>query len=272
MTDEPRVVPKPWFGWVIGVVYAPIFIAVMVASGVGYDEFTDSATNLRDAAVVPLAVVTVLMVVVITILGWWRPVLRDHLGSPRTWRLIPVLFVVALLAGADYSRLGKLDTEFIIWAAVAAVLVGFAEESAYRGVSLVAFRSSYSEFRVWLFSTLLFMYLHAFNFFAGQDLEPTVVQLVFTFLMGSVLYAVRRATGTLIVPMVLHGAWDFVSFTAASDAFENPDELVDPRAFQPSILIFLLMVVLFAIGFKKAFRAADPATPLSVPATRPPAG
>jgi len=270
VTDEPRVVPKPWFGWVIGVVYAPIFIAPMIASGVGYDEFTDSATNLRDAAVVPLAIVSALLLVVITALGWWRPVLRDHLGSPRIWRLIPVLFVVALLVGADYSRLGKLDTGFIVWAAVAAVLVGFAEESAYRGVSVVAFRSSYSEFRVWLFSTLLFMYLHAFNFFAGQDLGPTVVQLVFTFLMGSVLYAVRRATGTLIVPIILHGGWDFVAFTAASDAFENSDELVDPRAFQPAILILVIMIVLFAIGFKKAFRTDDPATPLGVPATSPP--
>lgn len=268
MSNEPRIVPKPWLGWVICVVYAPIFIAVMVSSGVGYDEFTDSATNLRDAAVVPLAVVTVLLVIVITVLGWWRPVLRDHLGSPRIWRLIPVLFVVALLVGADYQRLGKLDTEFIMWAAVAAVLVGFAEEAAYRGVALVAFRSNYSEFRVWLFSTLLFMYLHAFNFFAGQDLGPTLVQLVFTFLMGSVLYAVRRATGTLIVPMVLHGAWDFVSFTAVSDAFKNPDELFDPRAFQPAVLILVLMIVLFAIGFKKAFRTDDPATPLSATATR----
>lgn len=129
-----------------------------------------------------------------------------------------------------------------MWAAVAAVLVGFAEESADRGVSVVAFRSS-------------------------QDLGPTVVQLVFTFLMGSVLYAVRRATGTLIVPMVLHGAWDFVAFTSVSDAFENPDELVDPRALQPSMLILLLMLVLFAIGFKQAFRSDDTATSLSVSAT-----
>ena len=166
-----------------------------------------------------------------------------------------MVFVVAIVAGIDYSRLGKLDTEFIVWAAVAAVLVGFAEEGTYRGLSVVAFRSGYSEFRVWLFSTLLFMYLHAWNFLAGQDLGPTVAQLVFTFALGSVLYAVRRATGTLIIPMLLHGGWDFASFTATSDAFKESEKLVDPRTVPVAFLVLVVMVVLFAIGFKKALHS-----------------
>ena len=140
-----------------------------------------------------------------------------------------MVFVVAIVAGIDYSRLGKLDTDFILWALVAGVLVGFAEEGTYRGLAVVAFRSGYSELHVWLFSTLLFMYLHAWNFLAGQDLGPTIAQLVFTFVLGSVLYAVRRATGTLIIPMLLHGGWDFASFTASSDAFKESEELVDPE-------------------------------------------
>ncbi len=269
MARETRISPKPLWGWLVGIAYAPIFIALMIVSGVSYDEFTESATNLRNAVVVPLAAMTILMLVVVTVFRWWRPVMRDDivLASPRVWRLIPVLFVVALLVSADYQRIGKLDAEFIVWAAVAAVLVGFAEECAYRGVSLVAFRSRYPEFRVWLFSTLLFAYLHAFNFFAGQDFAATVFQLVFTFLMGSVLYAVRRTTGTLVVPMVLHGAWDFVAFTSASDAFANPDDLVDPRAFQPAMLMLLVMLVIFVLGFRKAFPAGHAAASPSIHAT-----
>ena len=240
-------------GWAIGLVYAPIFIAVLISSGVEYDEFTDSAANVRDAAVIPLVVMTVLVAIVISGLGWWRPVLRDQLGAPRLWRWIPVLWVVGIVVSLDYSRLGKLDTDFIVWAAVASVLVGFAEESAYRGLSVVAFRSGYPEVRVWLFSTLLFMYLHTFNFIAGQDLGPTIGQLIFTFVLGSVLYAVRRTTGTLIIPMILHGAWDFTSFTATSNAFENPDELVDPREFPIAIVFLIAMTVLFLVGRKQAF-------------------
>jgi membrane protease YdiL (CAAX protease family) len=268
MTNRTGTAPTPWIGWVVGIVYAPIFIAVMIASGVRYDEFTESAANIRDAAVVPLAVVAVLMVIVITALGWWRPVLRDQvaLKSLRSWWLIPAVFVVAIVVGADYGRLGQLDTEFIVWAGVASVLVGFAEESAYRGVGVVAFRARYSEFSVWLFSSLLFMYLHAFNFFAGQGFGATVAQLGFTFLMGSVFYVVRRVTRTLVIPMLLHGGWDFISFTALSDAFENPEELVDPRQLQPALLFLFVMVALFVFGFRKAFRA-DAAASLSAGAT-----
>jgi len=226
---------------------------MLIASGVKYDELTDTATNVRDAAVVPLAVMAVLLLLVTTILGWWRPVLRDHVGAPRIWRWIAMLWVVAIVVGLDYSRIAKLDSSFILWAAVAGVLVGFSEETAYRGLAVTAFRSGYGENRVWLFSTLLFMYLHAFNFVAGQDLGPTLFQLVFTFVMGSVLYAIRRSTGTLIVPMILHGAWDFMSFTGSSKAFKNPAELVDPRAFSVSMLALVVMAVLFLVGFRTAF-------------------
>ena len=257
-----RIVPRTWLGWVIGLVYAPIFISVMIASGVEYDEFTESAANLRDAAVVPLVAMVVLLLIVITVLGWWRPVLKDDLGAPRIWRWISVVFFVAIIASVDFARLGKLDSQFIVWAAVAGVLVGFAEEATYRGLSLVAFRSGYTEMHTWLFSTLLFMYLHAWNVLAGQDLGPTVFQLVFTFVFGSMLYAVRRATGTLIIPMILHGLWDFSSFTASSDAFKESEELVDPRVNPVPTLLLIVMVVLFVMGFKKAFHNDDATPPL----------
>lgn len=255
MTAESRVTPKTWMGWAIGLLYAPIFIAVLIASGVEYDELADSAVNMRDGAVVPIAVMSVLVALAITVLGWWRPVVRDRLGAPRVWRWIPIVWVVGIVVSLDYSRLGKLDTDFILWAAAACVLVGFAEEGAYRGLALVAFRSGYPELRVWLFSTLLFMYLHAFNFVAGQDLGPTIGQLVFTFVLGSVLYAIRRTTGTLIIPMILHGAFDFTSFTGTSDAFANPDELVDPRSVPIAVVFLVVMAVLFLVGRKQAFGA-----------------
>ena len=48
----------------------------------------------------------------------------------------------------------------------------------------------------------------------GQDFGPTVVQVIVTFVIGSGFYIARRATGWIIVPMVLHLMWDYSSFTA----------------------------------------------------------
>ena len=60
--------------------------------------------------------------------------------------------------------------------------------------------------------------------------------------------------------MILHRAWDFTSFTATSNAFENPDELVDPRQFPIAIVFLIAMTVLFVVGRKQAF-----ANPVTVP-------
>jgi membrane protease YdiL (CAAX protease family) len=42
----------------------------------------------------------------------------------------------------------------------------------------------------------------------GEPLLGVLGQLVMTFLFGSLLYAARRLSGTLLLPMFLHGFWD----------------------------------------------------------------
>jgi membrane protease YdiL (CAAX protease family) len=107
-----------------------------------------------------------------------------------------------------------------------------------------------------LFSTLLFVLLHAWNLVAGQGIGATAAQIVFTFALGSVLYACRRATGTLVIPMLLHAGWDWMSFTGQSDAFKDAADLVDPRSFSPAIPLLVVMVVLFVAGAKKLLHPA----------------
>ncbi|MEZ0234555.1 MAG: lysostaphin resistance A-like protein [Actinomycetota bacterium] len=87
---------------------------------------------------------------------------------------------------------------------VGTIAVGIAEETLTRGLVLTALRGGMGEVGAWFWSSLLFGLLHGANIVLGQDVGPTLQQIVFAFVFGSVLYAARRSTGTLLVPIVLH--------------------------------------------------------------------
>jgi hypothetical protein len=72
------------------------------------------------------------------------------------------------------------------------------------------------------YSTLLFSALHFPNVVFG--LAPgggMVGQLVMTFIVGSLLFATRRLSGTLLLPMVLHGFWDSSIFLPRATGGES---------------------------------------------------
>jgi membrane protease YdiL (CAAX protease family) len=118
---------------------------------------------------------------------------------------------------------GKVTAALLLWSSLGAVGVGFGEEMITRGSMVVGLRSRFSEGRVWLISTLLFSALHVPNVLYGLPLSSMPIQVVLTFIMGSGLYAIRRMSGTLILPMVLHGLWDSSLFlTVATGAEPSP--------------------------------------------------
>jgi membrane protease YdiL (CAAX protease family) len=119
--------------------------------------------------------------------------------------------VVALLASLAATDWASYDGAFFA-ASVVLTLVGFTEELTTRGLLLTALRSKLGEGWVWFVSTALFALMHLMNAASGQDLLPTLQQVAFAFLGGTIFYIVRRTTGTLIWAMVLHGLWDFSTF------------------------------------------------------------
>ena len=59
---------------------------------------------------------------------------------------------------------------------------------------------------------MLFGLLHAANIVLGHEVGPTLAEVGTSFLYGSVMYGVRRSTGTLLEPIVIHWLWDFASY------------------------------------------------------------
>jgi membrane protease YdiL (CAAX protease family) len=257
-----RIQPRPSLAWAIGIGYAILFLVLEKVMGVGYDVIGTTTDSIVKGIVVPVGVGAVVLVIVTTWLGWWRPALRelptDPPRPPRWLLAVPILVFIATLLGIDYGNLGDMGAAMILWLAIGTALVGFSEEIAYRGLAVVGFRGGYSEVKVWLFTSILFGLLHGVNVILGQGAVLTVRQVVFAFVLGSVFYAIRRISGTIVVVMVLHALWDFGSFThvagkATGAAAVQTNIATAGAGLLQSLLVFIA-IILVIIGAKKILK------------------
>ncbi|WP_127475561.1 CPBP family intramembrane glutamic endopeptidase [Microbacterium sulfonylureivorans] len=211
-----RVAPKAWIGIAVWATYVVVIFVVGLLSGVPYTDLGDSADTLFRGAVLFLAVGAVVAVVATTVLGWWKPAIREERRSHHKWPVVaPALMAVAVVLtlslGVDWSRM---EGSYVVGLLLLAVLVGFNEEIVTRGLLLTGLRGSVREPLAWFISSALFALMHGVNVLMGAPALDTVQQIGFAFLGGTAFYIVRRVTGSLIWAMVLHGAWDFTTFAS----------------------------------------------------------
>lgn len=235
----------------IWVLYGPVFAVGLTFADVDYADLAASTDNMVRALVLPLALVAVVLAVAASLLRAWPALFVEpgRTSVPRPVRWLPLIWVAGVLASADYERIADLQRAFLLWVAVGVLLVGFCEELIHRGFVLIGARRSMSESWAALLSCGLFGASHLWNAVVGRSIAEAVSQAVFTFVLGGLLYAIRRGSGGLVVPILLHAAWDFVTFTAESDAFADPNTLRPARegsAFAVFLLAMLVIVGIYA--------------------------
>lgn len=237
-----RIKPRWWIGVVVFLAYAAWVMAAWIWRGVDYREIA-SESNLMVAVIQPLGIAAILLAIFNSWAGWWRATLFE---TPRLRRpaLLAVLllsmlgFIAATLGSIDYSGIAMRHLAMI---ALATLLVGFCEEMVSRGILLVSLRGSLrSEAWVWFCSSALFGLLHATNAFFGVG-ALALVQVVLAFCVGTGLYLLRRFSGTLLLPMLVHAGWDFSTLT--SDLDQAP----------PSGLAFAMMGLTYVLSLVLVF-------------------
>ena len=208
-----RISPSPVLAVVAIVAYLTVLTALGFVFRVRYTQITDSPHNLLVGVVIPVGTGALVLSGLATWWGWWRPALFEGRRFGPTWALIsPALLVLAYLLNLSTTNFARLTLGFLLLAALGTLLVGFSEELLMRGLVLVGLRSSLSEGWVWLTTSAVFGLLHGINYFYGQSITATAVQIAFAALLGTVFYATRMLTGTLLIPMALHALNDFSAF------------------------------------------------------------
>ncbi|GAB89224.1 CPBP family intramembrane glutamic endopeptidase [Gordonia rhizosphera] len=206
-----RHAPRPQTAIVVFLIYLALFYGVWIVTGVDYETIGDSAGHLLKWYVAPTWVGGLFLIIAVSWLGWWRPVLFEKERAQPRWILLAPAFAVVTLVvlalTADFS--GSTGAMFAALF-LGSIGVGVAEEVSTRGVLITGFRARLTEPWVWFYSCLLFGLLHLPNWVFGAG-PGAVGQVLMAFGAGSTFYLLRRVSGTLIWAMVLHAAWDFVT-------------------------------------------------------------
>jgi membrane protease YdiL (CAAX protease family) len=232
--------PSIRVGFMLYMGYLAIFFSTWAINKVDYNRIGENVQTIKLWYAYPTLLGCTFLVVAISILGWWRKVLFEKLRSGPKWLwILPVLMSGIILNNFIGLQTVKLSAELFFWSSLGAVGVGFGEEMVTRGSMIVGLRSQFGEGKVWLFSTLLFSALHIPNVIFGLPLWAMPVQVLLTFIMGSGFYLIRRVSGTLILPMVLHGLWD-------SSIFLNVATGVESSSVQ---FVIYPLIIICLIGF-----------------------
>lgn len=198
-------------------VWTGLILVVPGSDRTSYDLLGDAATPWVRQFQVALLAVLAIQVVYVSSRGWWKDVLFDRPRSAKWWMWIPPVLMAAIGLGAlGADGLSDAPRSYWVGMTITMMLVGTTEELTFRGILVAGARKEgLSERSVMLFSSVLFGLFHLPNWLLGQDLGPTITQVVATTIAGAGLYAFRRASGSLVACIVLHAAYDWMLIQGA---------------------------------------------------------
>ena len=208
-----RVQPSVGVGIGVALAYMVVCFGIQASSGIDYEDWFLTADNAYRAAVLPLAVCSVLL---IAFLAWarWDIVWRDpgRLAMSGLMKAVLIMFAVAIVVRVVGIDWGEVPGDLLLAVILSSVLVGFAEEILFRGVFLRCMRTrGRAEGMAALWTAVGFGLFHLPNIFIGTGAKG-LGQILLAGLSGGALYLFRRNFAFIVPAMIAHGLWDFSSF------------------------------------------------------------
>lgn len=204
--------------------------------------------------------VEAVMILAMLAVNHWR--LRELLNyriqtGTQFWSVIWVGVLIVVINGGTFIAYQWINQNIaaLVYAIVVAALVGFFEETMFRGLILQILLRSFGLKRVRLavgVSSLLFALSHAGHFFdhLGQTPINTTLQIGYAFCLGVYFCAVTLRTGTLWWTIVIHAVFDMQSFMLTYQGKDALATVVTGQTLTAEIIVDLLIFIpILIIGF-----------------------
>ncbi|MFF1904520.1 CPBP family intramembrane glutamic endopeptidase [Kitasatospora sp. NPDC058218] len=252
----------PWFLLLVAV-YAGIIQGIGLLVGVdttGSGVFATTEALVRNA-LIPIGASIVFVAGVVTWLGWWGEVLTYRVPVRRWVRWVPISMLAVSLVAVNYGHLADQPVSLVLCLVLLGVFVGLGEELMFRGIGVHVFRrAGFSEGKVALYSSLVFGLVHVSN--AVGEGAQALVQAAIVSTSGYFFYLCLRVGGVILLPMAVHGLWDF---GLLSNLIGDK-----PKAPLGVVLIILLQIVLVIVVLARRHRTdLDGPGREALPATEP---
>jgi len=178
----------------------------------------------------------------LTAMGWWRKVgyRRAYARRDLLYFIVPFLpIIINLIPGVEFVSLGHLSAIFAV-----TLMVGFAEESFFRGLMLQPVKA-HGLWRAAIVTSVLFSLTHGLNLLAGESVVDAAAQLLYAGAIGFAFAALALKLG-IIWPLVLaHFLIDLASMMLPPDfAFPPAWSLTITLGTTAIFLLYGLFVML----------------------------
>lgn len=241
-----RIAPSVPVAIGVFIAYVAAFIGLSSSSGIPFDDWFISGANLFRCAVIPL-IGGSLVLIVFLLWARWDFVFTDpqRLPMPRLLNVLLVLYILVIITQFAIAGWSRITLDWLLAAAAAGILVGFAEETLFRGIVLRSLRThDRPEAWVLVISSLWFGFMHLSNVANGFSLGSALLQSLFATMSGVIFYLFRRTRGLLVFAMVAHGLFDMSKFLPdpTTDTMRGIERLL-PIVFVVSALVAVTVIV-----------------------------
>ncbi|MGC4963265.1 CPBP family intramembrane glutamic endopeptidase [Gordonia sp. DT101] len=249
--DHPSRQPPRRLTYVGFAVVVIVYLAIIQFGGLAVEHASGEKDIVTTRGVVysmiiPLGLALAFTFLVVTRLGWWRPVLHDERPVSRWVWIVPVLMLVAIAAAIDYQALADKDLVFVLVLLLATQIVGWGEETMFRGVGVTVLREhGLSEGRVALWSSIVFGAVHLTN--AIGHGASAIPQAIAVSLAGYFFYLIRRVSRGNVLNSVVHGLFDFSILTGTSIMVGQSGYVGSVAA----ILVYPILAVILVVGRRR---------------------